>query len=253
MRCEVLSVEGKRMKEIELPQLFETPYRPDLVKKGFVISRKNGRLPYGSKPTAGKEYSVEWWGKGRGVARTPRIKGSRRGAFAPNTVGGRRAHPPKAEKAIKRKMNKKEGSLALRSALAATANKEVVRRRGHRFSDEVKLPIVVSDDFSRIDSTKEMVSCLRSLGLAPDIERSEEGRHVRAGKGKIRGRRYRVPRSLLIVSEMEPKGARNLSGVEIVKPSAVAIQELAPGGDPGRLTIYTEGSLKALSQRFGNG
>ncbi len=253
MKGMILSMDGKRIKEIELPPFFETPYRPDLIRKGFTISRKNGRQPYGAKPTAGKEYSVEWWGKGRGVSRTPRIKGTRRGAFAPNTVGGRRAHPSKAEKVLKRKINKKERTLAIKSALAATASEEGVRKRGHKFEEGLKFPIVVADRFSRIDDTRKMLGCLRSIGVVVDVERSIEGRHVRAGRGKRRGRKRRIPKSLLIVSERAPKGARNLSGVDIVKPGALGVEELAPGGDPGRLTIYTEKALKTLQERFGNG
>ena len=250
MRSTVLSKEGRGVGEIDLPSFFEIPLRLDIIKKSFTISRRNGMQPHSAKPTAGKEYSVEWWGKGRGVSRTPRIKGTRRGAFAPNTVGGRRAHPPTAEKSYKRKINRREGELAIKSAISATAVDELVRERGHLFKDDVKLPIVVQNDFSRIGETKDMLECLRSLGLEADLERSANGRHIRAGKGKARGRRYRVPRSVLIVSHRIPRGAKNLLGVDVVKPETLGIEELAPGGNPGRLTIWTEEALKALEERF---
>ena len=66
------------------------------------------------------------------MARTPRKNGGGgRGAEAPNTVGGRRAHPPKAEKEWELKINSKERKKAFRSALAATAQESYVSARGH--------------------------------------------------------------------------------------------------------------------------
>ncbi|HWR27046.1 MAG TPA: 50S ribosomal protein L4, partial [Candidatus Thermoplasmatota archaeon] len=69
--------------------------------------------------------------------------------------------------------------------------------------------------------------------------------HVRAGKGKMRGRRYRVPKSLLIVSLKEgiEKSSENLSGVDITKPQQLNIELLAPGGIAGRLTVFTKSAL----------
>jgi large subunit ribosomal protein L4e len=71
---------------------------------------------------------------------------------------------------------------------------------------------------------------------------------VRAGKGKMRGRRYRVPKSLLIVSLKEElkKSSENLSGVDITKPHQLNIELLAPGGIAGRLTIITKSALTKL-------
>jgi large subunit ribosomal protein L4e len=100
-------------------------------------------------------------------------------------------------------MNKKENQLARNSALASTAAKEIVTKRGHRFDEKVTLPIVIEDGFENIKKTKEVVEILEKIGINSDILRSANGKHVRAGKGKMRGRRYRVPKSLLIVSLKE--------------------------------------------------
>lgn len=75
-------------------------------------------------------------GTGHHLARQPRVKGSRypkaqQVAFAPNAVGGRATHPPKAEKRIYKVLNKKERILAIRSAIAATSDKDSVVVRGH--------------------------------------------------------------------------------------------------------------------------
>ncbi|TLZ65619.1 MAG: 50S ribosomal protein L4, partial [Methanobacteriota archaeon] len=90
---------------------------------------------------------------------------------------------------------------------------------------------------------------LKHLGLSADVQRSKDGRHIRAGRGKMRGRRYRQPRSLLIVVKGPEKVRRllgNLPGVEVVSPAALNAEILAPGGDPGRLTVFSEGALEVL-------
>jgi large subunit ribosomal protein L4e len=67
----------------------------------------------------------------------------------------------------------------------------------------------------------------------------------------MRGRRFRRPRSILLVVKNKDKPQRgfgNLAGVEITTPSGLSIEHLAPGGDPGRLTIITEGALKQMEE-----
>ena len=254
------------MNDIEVPGFFESAYRPDVILKAVNIERKSKRHPYGPAHRAGIQHSVSTWGKGRGVARVQRLTGGRTGAESPNNVGGRRAHPPRPAKKLTRKMNKKEEHLALMSALAATANKELVSRRGHRFDDELHFPIVVEDDFEDIQAiiegqaekekkvpryTGEMVGYLKKLGIGSDLTRAKEGKKIRPGKGKMRGRPYKSRRSVLIVASESSKLrtiARNIPGVEVKSPSDITISDLAPGGAAGRLTIYTQ---KALSEMEG--
>ena len=42
------------------------------------------------------------------------------------------------------------------------------------------------------------------------------------------------------------KCVKNIPGVDITTPNMLNVELLAPGGDPGRLTIFTESALKAL-------
>jgi large subunit ribosomal protein L4e len=148
----------------------------------------------------------------------------------------------------KEKMNKKEKLLARNSALAATADKTTVSKRGHAFSETVTLPIIIDDEFEKIKKTKEIVDALEKIGVYSDVLRSANGTHVRAGRGKMRGRRYRTPKSLLIVStkpELQ-KSSGNLSGVNITEPQQLNIEDLAPGGIAGRLTLITKSALLKL-------
>lgn len=247
-KVNIYGLDGTVKEKIDLPKIFETPYRPDIIKKSFEVIHSNKRHPYGSDPLAGTRHAVASVGKGRGMSRVPRLTQGQAAALAPNVVGGRRAHPPKIERVWKEKMNKKENQLARNSALAATATKEVVVKRGHRFDEKITLPIVIEDDFEKIKKTKEVIEVLEKIGIYTDIERSATGTHIRAGKGKMRGRRYREPKSLLIVSLKESieKSSQNLSGVDITKPHQLNIELLAPGGVAGRLTIFTKSALHKI-------
>ncbi|MBU4071973.1 MAG: 50S ribosomal protein L4, partial [Candidatus Thermoplasmatota archaeon] len=234
----VYSLDGKVAKSMNLPAVFNTDFRPDLIRKAVNASRANRRQPYGPSPRAGMRHSVSWPGKGRGMARTPRLQhGGGKGAEVPNAPGGRRAHPPRPEKDWSEKVNKKEKALALQSALAAVGHFDVVRARGHRLADGMTVPMVVTDDFEtlfdRISDdyqkenkrpalTKETVKVLEALGLTDEMTRAKDGIHQRAGRGKARGRRFKSPKSILFVvhdTEKAIKCLGNIPGVDIVSPA----------------------------------
>ena len=90
---------------------------------------------------------------------------------------------------------------------------------------------------------------MEGLGLGSDLERAKQGRRIRAGKGTMRGRKYRTPKSvLLVVSEKcgLDKAARNIPGVDVVTAKDLSAEDLAPGGDVGRLTVWTKSAIEAL-------
>ncbi len=248
----VYSVKGEVAGTIEVPAAFSTEYRPDIIKKAIHAAAANARQPYGPKSNAGIRHSVSTWGKGRGVARVQRLKDGRKGAESPNNVSGRRAHPPTPEKDWTQKVNKKELKIARLSALAATACADVVKARGHKFDDAVSFPIVVEDEFQDLMSTAQINAFFDAIGIGYDVERAKEGRKIRAGRGTMRNRKYRTPVSVLIVvSERELpvfKGAKNLPGVEIESVCTLNTGILAPGGDAGRLTVYTKSAIAKLGE-----
>jgi len=90
---------------------------------------------------------------------------------------------------------------------------------------------------------------LESLGIDADIERADETK-IKAGQGKTRGRKYRRPSSILFVTSEEPsKAARNLAGADVATAAEVNAEDLAPGTDAGRLTVWTESALSEVSDR----
>ncbi len=249
----VYSLDGDVVKTVELPGVFRSDIRVDLIRRAVTAFQANRRQPYGPGPRSGMRHSVRWSGKGHGVSRVPRIRGTMIGAQAPGTVGGRRAHPPRPDTVWTKKVNEHERRLARNAAIAALKDAAMVASRGHRFDADLSLPIVVEDELEALEPESGMVreglKILKHLGLLADVERSKDGRHIRAGRGKMRGRRYRQPRSLLIVVKGPDKVRRllgNLPGVEVVSPAALNAEILAPGGDPGRLTVFSEGALEVL-------
>jgi large subunit ribosomal protein L4e len=262
MKVPIYSVKGKASKSsATLPTAFEEPIRLDLIRRAVRAARANRRQAYGASKGAGFRHSVSWPGKGRGMARTPRKNGgSGRGAEAPNTVGGRRAHPPKVEKEWDLKINSKEKKKAFRSALAATSQESYVSARGHELPEKATLPYVVEDKIENIASdhegeslTKRAIAMLDGLGLSEDVDRSTDGKGIRAGKGKRRGRKYRTPISVLIVlseNNGSERAFRNLSGVDVTTTKELNTELLAPGGDPGRLVVFSKAAVSALGDRL---
>ena len=262
MKVPVYSMKGKASKSsATLPSAFDEPVRLDLIRRAVKAARANRRQAYGASKRAGLRHSVSWPGKGRGMARTPRKNGGGgRGAEAPNTVGGRRAHPPKVEKEWEQKINSKERKKAFRSALAATSQEAYVHARGHVIPNKAKLPYVVDNKIESIAGdhegeslTKRAMSLLDGLGIGEDVNRAHSGKGIRAGKGKRRGRKYRNPRSVLVVlseSNGSERAFRNLSGVDVTTARDLNTELLAPGGDPGRLVVFSKAAVSALGERL---
>ncbi|NYT07558.1 MAG: 50S ribosomal protein L4 [Methanomicrobiales archaeon] len=245
MKAQILTLDGTVAGDIDLPEAFSEEYRPDLIKKAVLALQSTRRQPHGTYPYAGIESSAVGWGSGRGVSHVPRIRSGSRAAKVPQAKGGREAHPPVVEKVLVQRINKKEKQKAFRSALAASASEERVRARGHLFSGAV--PVVFEDRFEELGRTADVISALTAAGIFPDVERSKQSKKVRAGRGKMRGRRYKQRKSLLIVTADKPlKAAQNLAGVDVVTFDQLNTELLAPGTLSGRLTVFTESALLKL-------
>jgi large subunit ribosomal protein L4e len=248
VKVNVYDTKGTKKETVDLPALFSTPIRPDIIKKSFTVMQSNKRQPYGSSLEAGTRHATVSVGKGRGMSRVPRLTQGRTAALAPCVVGGRRAHPPRVTRVWNEKINKKEKKLACYSALAATSSKDLVKQRGHLFNEDITLPVIIDDSFESLKKTKEMEAALKKLGVYDDVERAKNGKHIRAGKGKTRGRKYKVPKSILIISPNDTikKVAKNFTGVDVIHPKDLNIEFLAPGGVSGRLTLMTVSTLSSL-------
>jgi large subunit ribosomal protein L4 len=117
MKVDVLDIEGKKLREVELPSaIFEAPINVDLMHQAYVRQMANARLGTHETKVRGEVAgggAKPYKQKGTGRAR----QGSRRAA---QWVGGGRIHTPHP-RSYEQRMPKKMRQAALRSALSAKA------------------------------------------------------------------------------------------------------------------------------------
>ena len=248
----IYDLQGNPTAKAILPSVFATPLRPDVIKRAVLAIQSHRRQPQGRNPMAGKRTTAESRGTGMGISRMPRIKGGRgRAALAPGTVGGRQPQPPTSTKKTVKHIPKKETSLALRSAIAATASKETVAQRGHAITGIPQIPLIVTDEIQELVQTQKVTEALTKLGVLPDIQRVKASKKIRAGKGKRRGRKTKQAIGPLIVIAENcglTKAASNIPGVQVSTVNDLNPEILAPGTHPGRLTVWTSSAIKRLSE-----
>ncbi|HLD87328.1 MAG TPA: 50S ribosomal protein L4 [Candidatus Nanoarchaeia archaeon] len=263
MKLVIVDSKNQEKGSVELPSQFEESVRSDLIHRAVVAMQSNRRQPYGSFELSGLQHSIDISKRRRdykgvygvGQSRTPRKILSRSGtrmnwvgAFGPQTVGGRQAHPPKASKIWFKKINEKERRKAIRSAIAATVSKEMVQERGHKIPS--KYPVVVDSSLESLSKTKDVTSALIALGFGDDLERASQI-NIRAGKGKGRGRPYSKRKGPLIVIAKLGKftlAAKNIPGVDVVEVKNLNPEVLAPGSKPGRATIWTQDAIEKIAK-----
>lgn len=254
----VYGLDGSIVDKISLPPFISsTIIRKDIIKRVFISTFTASLQPKGRDFMAGKRTTAESFGVGLGLARVPRVKGERhpkasQAAFAPFTVGGRRCFPPKPEKILREKVNKKEKKLALISAIAASFNPSFVKLRGHIVERVPQIPLVVDDEISSIKKASELRLIFVKLGLWPDIQRAKNSRKRLSSVAKKRRRKvYRSAKSVLIVVNSDKgisKAARNFPGVDVCNISNLNILLLAPGSHPGRLILWSKSAFMKLSE-----
>jgi len=254
--------EKQILKEVKLPHVFLAPIRNDIVQFVHDQLSKNTRQAHGVNTMAGMKHSAESWGTGRAVARVPRVSGSGtnrtgQGAFANSCRKGRMSFPLQIWRRWHRKVNLRQRRNALASAIAATAVPSLVLAHGHRILKVPQFPLVLDDKVGSISKTKEAVAVLKRFGAYEDVLRCMKAKKTRAGKGKLRNRRYKLRRGPLFVVGDESvslsRALRNIPGVNTVHVKRLNIRHLAPGSQVGRFAIYTEAAFKELEQQFGSG
>jgi large subunit ribosomal protein L4e len=248
MKIDVLDLEGKKVKSIELPMQFNEDFEPHLIKRAVVAFLSKLRTPYGAYPEAGnrqtgklsrrrRDYKGSY---GKGISRVPRKILWRRGmqfgwagATVSGTVGGRKAHSPKAEKIWAVKINKKEKSKAMRSLLAGLVeNKKIV---------------VAVSELENVKKTKDAKNVLLKLGFETELKRVEK-RKVRAGKGTMRGRKYRNKVGPLMVTSKDIKTYDNVAGCASAVVGSLNPSMIAQDNGDMRHVIFSEEALKIMSK-----
>jgi len=255
------SDEKQIVREVRLPHVFLAPIRNDIVQFVHDQLSNNTRQAHGVNTMAGMKHSAESWGTGRAVARVPRVSGSGtnrtgQGAFANSCRKGRMAFPLQIWRRWHRKVNLRQRRNALASAIAATAVPALVLAHGHRILKVPQFPLVLDDKVGQISKTREAVSLLKRFGAYDDVLRCVKAKKIRAGKGKLRNRRYKLRKGPLFVVNDESvsltRALRNIPGVNVVHVKRLNIRHLAPGSQVGRFAIYTEAAFRELENQFGS-
>jgi len=188
----------------------------------------------------------DWKGHyGKGISRIPRKTMWRRGtqfywigAEISGTRGGRKAHAPELSSKT-RKMNKKEMTFALNSAIASTISPSLISKRYASIEKEISPSIIESLP----KKSKELFTAIKKIFADADslvIKHKEQ----RAGRGKNRNRKYKSTRGLLIVTAENEKA--KFSGVDIKSVKELRISDLYP---LGRLTLYTHKAVEELGAK----
>ncbi|KAG6437377.1 hypothetical protein SASPL_102292 [Salvia splendens] len=217
---------------LPLPDVMKAAIRPDIVSFVHGQISNNARQPYAVSKRAGHQTSAESWGTGRAVSRIPRVAGggthrAGQGAFAPRCRFGDRGF----------------------------AVPSLVLARGHKIEEVPELPLVVSDSAEAVEKTSSALKILKQVGALADAEKAKDSQAIRAGKGKMRNRRYISRKGPLVVYGNEGsklvKAFRNIPGVDVAHVSRLNLLKLAPGGHIGRFIVWTKSAFEKLDEVYG--
>lgn len=247
-------------KRKKMPCVMLAPIRPNIVKLVHGQMNKNSRQPYAVFAGAGHQHSAESWGTGRAVSRIPRVSGggtsrAGQGAFGNMCRSGRMFAPTKTWRKWHFKIAFNQKRYATASAIAASAVPALVEARGHRIGQVAEIPLVVDNSIESLTKTKDAISILKKLGAYEDVLKAKKSKHIRAGKGKMRNRRYVTKKGPLIVYTKNDgicKAMRNLPGVDVCQVDHLNVLQVAPGGSIGRFIIWSESAFSHLNKNWGN-
>jgi len=255
-KINVYNLEGQVKTSLDLPLIFNIAPRMDLIRFACEVSTSKNKQVQGRDKRAGLRNTAKGWGTGHGMSRAPRIQGSgfstaRNVGRVPYAKGGRTTHPIKAEKKLEKKINNKTKKLSLISAISASGNQYWVKQRGHFVEEIPEIPLVIDDKLQTVKKTREIYEILCDLGLSKDLLKIKNTKKIRPGKGKRRGRKYKIRKGPLLVIKDDfgiVKASKNLLGLDISKVEDLSVELLAPGAMPGRFIIWTQSAFSELNK-----
>jgi large subunit ribosomal protein L4e len=262
MKIPVIDNNGKKVSDFEFP--ITGVVRDDIFKKAVLAENSLFFQNKGADPLAGKRQVINLSKRrkafrttyGRSASRTPKkvmwARGTQHryvGAWASQTVGGRRAHPPKAEKIIIKDINNKEWVKALQTGVLASFSRDLVEANGQKVP--AQYPVVLDDSLENLSKTKEIKEFLEKVGFVDELKRTAQTK-IRAGKGTMRNRRYKVKRGpLVVVSSSEApllKAARNIKGFDVISSDLLMASDFGMSEKPGRAVLFTQKALAEFKE-----
>lgn len=253
-KIDILDKAGKKTGDFDFE--VKSNLREDIFKKAVFAERSWFKESYGAFERAGKRATISLSKRrkafrttyGTGGTRVPKKVMWKRGtqmrfvgAFAPGTVGGRRAHPPKANKIVAKSMNNKEWIKAVVTGLNASLDGSKVLDNGQKVPKSY--PFILNDDIDSLEKTKDVIDCFTKLGLEEEINRTST-RSIRAGKGKMRNRKYVLKRGPLVVCDSSESklliSSRNLLGFDSIISDELLASDFGMSEKPGRIVLFTQ-------------
>jgi large subunit ribosomal protein L4e len=264
MKLNIIDKEGKKVGDFDFKLKEEV--RDDIFKRAVFSEESLFRQRKGADPMAGKRSAISLSKRrrklrttyGRGGSRTPKkVMWSRGtqfrfvGAFAPNTVGGRKAHAPKASKNIVKEINNREWIKALKIGLASSLDKNLVASNGNKLPDSY--PFVLDNSFETIEKTKDFKDILKKIGFENEMDRTSN-RTIRAGKGTMRSRTYKYKRGpLFVFSSIDSpalKAIRNIRGFDVISSQLLMVSDFGMASKPGRAVVFTKKAAEEFMEGF---
>ncbi len=260
MKAKLYDKTGKVKGDVTLPKCFDSKIRAVILLKVFETQKGVFTQVYGAMEGAGAQYSAsgiikkkrhDWKASyGKGISRVPRKVMSRHGASfnwigatVSNTRGGRRPHAPRPGKNLFKKVNKKELLWAMKPALVGTFNALALEKKYQR-----KMEMGGVFEAGILDAkTKDFVLAMKNV-FGDSFDSVLKTKVIRAGIGKMRGRKYKSNAGMMFVIGNEEEMKRK--GIEIVKVNDLAVKDLAPNGVVGRLVCYSEKAVEEIGGRF---
>ena len=166
--------------------------------------------------------------------------------------------PTKVWRKWHQKINLNQKRFATTSALAASSVPALLFARGHHVQGVPEVPLVINSSAFNLTKTSAALKLLQGVGASDDLTKVKNSRKLRAGKGKLRGRRHTQRRGPLVVWNPDKDSKdivrcfRNIPGVETCSVFALNLLQLAPGGHLGRFIIWTSSAFAALDQIYGS-
>jgi large subunit ribosomal protein L4e len=162
--------------------------------------------------------------------------------------------PTKTWRKWHRKINISQKRYAVASALAASSIPALVMARGHVIDQVPEIPLVLDTSLESTKKTSAARDILAAVGAMDDVDKAADSKQIRAGKGKMRNRRYTLRRGPLVIysnNDGVEQAFRNLPGVELCCVNRLNLLQLAPGGHMGRFCIWSQAALEALDTIYG--
>jgi len=109
---------------------------------------------------------------------------------------------------------------------------------------------LIVDTLENIRKTKEFNDFLSSIGLENEVQKVKI-KKVRAGRGKMRGRKYKTKTGPLLIygdEKTDAKTLNSLQGIEAVNVRNLNAKLLSPGAHNIRLCIWSQNALKILEE-----